>query len=113
MSVLLKGAASTATWGVPTAIYSGRVLRVTKTTSGEEVPLDNSEGETDGLAMLNQKDEVDIELIYDSTFTPPSYGDSFTVASVVGLVLNIAVNWEYKGWRKATVKVTDWATLTP
>ena len=87
-------------------------MKVSKATSGEEVPLDNSDGETDGMALFNEKDEYDIEVIYDADFTPPAYGDSFTVNSAAGLVLNVTVNWENKGWRKATVRATDFSQMT-
>jgi hypothetical protein len=112
MAVQKKGAATTATWGVPTAVYNGRVVKVTKATSGEEVPLDNSDGETDGMALFNEKDEYDIEVIYDAAFTPPAYAASFTVNSAAGVVLNVTVNWENKGWRKATVRATDFSQMT-
>ena len=113
MSVTLKGNATTATWGVPTAVFTGRVVSVRSSISGEEVPLENSDGETDGLAMLNQVDEVQVELIYDASFTPPSYGDNITVNSIVYVVTSIPKSWGNKEWRKSGFTAKKWATMTP
>jgi hypothetical protein len=112
MAVTFKGNGASAFWGVPGSVYSGRVVSASVDTSGEEVELSNSDGETDGLAMLNEKDEINLEVIYDSTFTPPARGATITVGSVTGVVLNVSKKWQNKGWRACTVKATDWKTMT-
>jgi hypothetical protein len=112
MSVTLKGNASTATWGVPTDVYDGRVVSVRSTVSGEEVPLENSDGEIDGLAMLNKVEEIQCEIIYDSDFTPPSYGDKITVNSIEFIVTSIPKSWGNKEWRKSGFTAKKWDTLS-
>lgn len=106
-----KGNAAEAFWGVPDSVYSGRVVRCSIASSGEEVMLSTSLGEDDGMVMFNDKDELDIEMIYTTAVTPPSRGDAFTLGGVTGYVLNVTKNWEYKGWRKITVKATDWKAM--
>ena len=113
MAVVLKGNATTATWGVPGAVVSGRVVSVRSNITGEEVPLENSDGETDGLAMLNELDEVQVEVIYDAAFTPPSYGDNMTVNSIAYVVTSIPKSWGNKEWRKSGFTAKKWSQLTP
>jgi len=112
MTVQFSGNGASAFWGVPGSVVSGRVLSASVDSSGEEVELPNSDGETDGLAMLNEKDEINLEVIYDSTYTPPARGDSITVNGISGYVLNVSKKWQNKGWRGCTVKATDWKAMS-
>jgi len=111
MSITYKGNAAEAFWGVPDSIFSGRVKSVKIDTDGEEVELPDSNGETDGVVMLNEKDVITLEVIYDSEYTPPSRGDSITVNSITGIVQSVGKSWEAKGFRGCTVKATKWANL--
>ena len=112
MSVTFKGNAASAFWGVPTSVFSGRVKSVSIDTDGDEVPLQNSDGETDGLAMLDEKDVISLEVIYDSTYTPPARGDSITVNSITGYVQSVSKKWANRDWRGCTVKATDWKAMS-
>jgi hypothetical protein len=113
MAVTFKGNAAAAFWGVPGSVYSGRVKSVKIDTDGEEVELPNSDGETDGLVMLNEKDVLSLEVIYDSSFTPPTRGTTITINSITGVVQSVGKSWEAKGFRGCTVKATKWANFTP
>jgi hypothetical protein len=110
--VTLKGSAANAVWGVPGDVCSGRVVSCNKKNDGEMEPLLTSLGETDGLVLLDERDELAAEVIYDSSFTLPSRGDAFTIANVTGVVLNSEVMWERRGFRKARVNATDWKAMT-
>ena len=111
MAVLLKGNATTATWGVDAAIYSGRVVSVKSDISGEEVNLETSAGEVDGMAMLNDLDEVTVEVIYDANFTPPAYGASITVNSIAYIVTRVGKSWGNKEWRKGSFTAKKYTAM--
>ena len=112
MSVTFKGNGASAFWGVPTAVYSGRVVSARIRTEGEEEPLLNSDGETDGLALLDEKDVLELEVVYDSTFTPPARGDSITINSISGYVQTVEKGWERRGWRSCRITATDWKNMS-
>jgi hypothetical protein len=111
MAVTFLGNAASAFWGVPGSVYSGRVVSARIRTEGDEEPLQNSDGETDGLAMLDEKDVMELEVVYDSTYTPPTRGSSITINGVTGYVQNVEKGWERRGWRSCRVTATDWKAM--
>lgn len=114
-TVSLKPGTHTATWGIPSisgdTFATGKVLSMGVDTATEMEPLPDRFGETVGLALYDQKDELTIEIICESGTPEPAIGGELVVDGIEGIVMGVSKKWENKGWKKLSVKATHFNAM--
>jgi hypothetical protein len=115
MAIQTKPTAKSAIWGCKAAqgdtYASGKIVSMSVDTEGNEEPLLNSDGETVGLCLFDEKQPINIELICEAAITPPDRGDEIVVDGVTGIVLKVSKKWEQKGWKKLAIQATAYPNL--
>lgn len=101
---VIKG--HTAVWGVG-SIYTGLITRASRKKNGETEVIYDSNGFVITKIFFDDKQECEIELIFESGTTEPTRGDAITFNSQAGfLVENTELMWEQRGWKKLKIQAT-------
>ena len=115
MGIVTKPTNKSAYWGVkPTTGDTYAEARITKMEVGDEgsvEPLPNKDGETECLCGYDRKRPVSLELIAESTATPPVFMSTITVLGLSVVVEKCKKMWEYKGWQKLSIDGTSYPYL--
>ena len=113
--VTLSPNETTATWGVPSiqgdTYAEGKVISMSVETSCEQEPLPDRYGETVGLAMFDEKDNLDIEIIVEQGTPMPAIGEALVIDGISGIVLSRSKKWENRGWMKFSCKATHFVAM--
>jgi hypothetical protein len=115
MAIATKPTGKSAIWGVTATtgdtLASAKIVSMSVKNTIEKELLLNSVGETAGLCLYDPKTELQIEVICESSVTPPTIGGDFIVNGVTGTVLDVETKWENKGWKKLSVSATNFPNL--
>ena len=115
MAVTTKPTSKSAIWGCKAGegdtFASGKIISMSVKTSTEKEPLLDSNGETAGLSLYDQKSEVQIEVVAEASVALPEIGADLIVDGVTGIVLDVETKWEQKGWKKFSVQATFFPNL--
>ena len=116
MAVTLKGKGSQATWGIETAtddtFATAEVQSMERNRSAEQEPLLDKQGETTGVAIYDEKDELTIEVVVTTGTIEPEIGGDLKIDGVQGIVTGVDVKWENKSWKKLAVTGTKFHAMS-
>ena len=104
----------TAVWGTSAAGDAGygKVISARKRHTGEMEKLPDEDGETCGIVLFDESDELELVVMCKSTMTEPTRGNSIVISGVTGIILDFEINWEQKSVKKMSLNATKWtATL--
>lgn len=100
----LDGAANVV-WGTENVVSGfGYVVSARKTNSSERIPVLDNNGVPAGTVYVPQYDEIECEILCESTTNIPAIGDNLTIDGSVGGVENVEQAWEQKGIKKLRVR---------
>ncbi len=79
---------------------------------GEQEPLPDANGETAGLALFDDRDEVEVSFLAKSDASMPARGDPITIAGVTAaLFMSGRKVWEARGWKKLRFTLRKWTAM--
>jgi hypothetical protein len=103
-------------WGLPSGQQLagiGRNVSVRKRRTAEQEPLQTTDGETDGVVVLDKATEVTLEaIIPSSNASAADVAETLTYDSTVYLVQEVERSWERRGWAKITLTLKKWDAMT-
>ena len=101
-------AGTTAVWGTSGAgtNANGIIQSASRKRTSEKEPILDTDGETVGMTWFDPKDELELEILCANSITPPVQGDTLTVDSLAGLVMDATIKWANKGYKMLTVTAT-------
>lgn len=114
MAITKKGEAQNYVWGIPSGIITttGRIRTISSARSVEKEPLQDEQGETDGLVYLDKQTGGTIEALIPTGFHDIELASSVTFDGKVCHIEKVTKNWEYRGWAKYTIEVSGYDLIT-
>lgn len=103
-----------AVWGTNDASVTGygTTMSAQHVRNADEEKHPNNDGETTGLLYLDYRDEIEFEVLAQSANVLPDPGDQITACGVTGTVQKASRKWENRGWKKISVTMIAYDTLT-
>lgn len=119
MSVSLVGTISgvtTAVWGaanIGTTTSYGTVVRCAVTKRAKQKPRLSNVGETVGVTIYDQSDEVELDVECNDAATLPAVGDAIQVDGLSGVVVTQPQRlWDREDYKKFRIRGTKWSAMT-
>lgn len=101
-------------WGTDTVAYTGIgiIISATQKLTGKTLELADRQGNTNIVIFFDDKKEYSIDVIVDTSITPPVRGDAVTIAGRSGiLVHDVEKKWENEKECMLTITGTFYAQL--
>lgn len=124
MSVTIVGTVSgftTAVWGTSVtnmgagsaATAYGTVISCRVAKRAKQTPRLDTEGETVGLVVYDQNDQVDLEIEAAASASMPAIGDQLAIAGLTGVVaLEPETLYVRGGMKKFRLRGTKWSAMS-
>lgn len=111
MAYRIKGGASCA-WGIGGETSDmGTIIDVSIADAAQTENCEDQEGAVDGVVIYDVETTVKMTVVASAAGVPPTIGDTLTVGSVAGIVLNVEEGRQNKGKKKFTVSASTWENL--
>jgi len=115
MAIQTKPTSKSAIWGCTSqdgdTYASAKIVSMSVDLEGQEEPLLDSNGETVGLCLFDDKQPIQVDVIAEASITAPLRGATIIVDGVSGTVLKVSKKWEQKGWKKLSIQATFYPNL--
>ena len=101
-----------AVWGISSVAYAGFCTAINLKRDGEEAKIFDGNGFTIGLILYDDKDEGTVEMVMQTTDTPPARGTVVTVASTTTFIVQtIEKMWSWRDVAKWKFTASNFVNL--
>lgn len=111
---VIQEGSSTAVWGTDGVYAKGIIKSATNNIVADKTTIADNNGNTAIVVYFNKRNEFSLTILHESTSSIPAIGDSLTIDSVVGCIVEeVSKDWTQGAESQFTVTAVKYVKITP